>query len=200
MLVLNGDVPGLTGGLLRELVETHRRERASGTVLSFEPADVRAYGRIVRDGSSHLARIVEARDASEEELGLREVNSGIYVFRAEKLWPAIDRLEAHNAQGELYITDTLGFLVAGQVLEHQGVATLFAFVAVGMTVAALSFAAIALRFGGSQADRYYSGRLSFPISYPNALAAVFLIGFWPAVVLAGRPSSPFVRGPLEAVC
>jgi bifunctional UDP-N-acetylglucosamine pyrophosphorylase/glucosamine-1-phosphate N-acetyltransferase len=112
VLVLNGDVPGLTAELLHELVGTHRRERAAGTVLSFEPADVRAYGRIVRDGGDHLARIVEARDASEEELDLGEVNSGIYVFKAEKLWPAIDRLEAHNAQGELYVTDTLGFLVA----------------------------------------------------------------------------------------
>src|SRR5262249_20136541 len=76
-----------------------------------EPPEVREYGRIVRDGNGHLARIVEARDASDEELGLREVNSGIYVFKAAKLWPAIERLEAQNAQGELYVTDTLGFLV-----------------------------------------------------------------------------------------
>ena len=59
-----------------------------------------------------LARIVEAADASPEELALREVNSGIYVFRADKLWPVLDRLEPHNAQGELYVTDTLGLLVA----------------------------------------------------------------------------------------
>jgi bifunctional UDP-N-acetylglucosamine pyrophosphorylase/glucosamine-1-phosphate N-acetyltransferase len=81
-------------------------------VLSFEPADVRAYGRIVRHGDGWLAKIVEAGDATAEELALREVNSGIYVFRAEKLWPALDRLEPHNVQGELYVTDTLGFLVA----------------------------------------------------------------------------------------
>src|SRR4051812_30605682 len=109
--VLNGDVPGLTAELFRDLLATHRGANAAATVLSFEPPDARAYGRIVRDGSGRLARIVEARDASEEELTLTEVNSGIYVFRAEKLWPAIDRLEAHNAQGELYVTDTLGFLV-----------------------------------------------------------------------------------------
>jgi bifunctional UDP-N-acetylglucosamine pyrophosphorylase/glucosamine-1-phosphate N-acetyltransferase len=80
-------------------------------VLSFEPADLRTYGRIVRDGGARLARIVEAGDATPDELALREVNSGIYVFRAEKLWPALERLEPHNAQGELYVTDTLGFLV-----------------------------------------------------------------------------------------
>jgi len=111
VLVLNGDVPGLTVQLLSDLLQTHRGENAAATVLSFEPADVRAYGRIVRDADGHLARIVESGDASDDELALGEVNSGIYVFRAAKLWPALERLEPHNAQGELYVTDTLGFLV-----------------------------------------------------------------------------------------
>jgi bifunctional UDP-N-acetylglucosamine pyrophosphorylase / glucosamine-1-phosphate N-acetyltransferase len=111
ILVLNGDVPALTAGLVRALVETHRSAGAAGTVLSFEPPDARAYGRIVRDATGGLARIVEAADASAAELALKEVNSGIYVFRAERLWPALERLEPHNAQGELYVTDTLGLLV-----------------------------------------------------------------------------------------
>ena len=111
MLVLNGDVPALTAETLRALLETHSRAGAAGTVLSFEPADLRSYGRIVRDGNGGLARIVEAGDASPEELALGEVNSGIYVFRAEKLWPALDRLKPHNVQGELYLTDTIGLLV-----------------------------------------------------------------------------------------
>jgi bifunctional UDP-N-acetylglucosamine pyrophosphorylase/glucosamine-1-phosphate N-acetyltransferase len=111
VLVLNGDVPALTPEVVRELVATHRREGASATVLAFEPADARSYGRVVRDGDGKLARIVEAGDASPDELALSEVNSGIYVFRAERLWPVLDRLEPHNAQGELYVTDTLGLLV-----------------------------------------------------------------------------------------
>jgi bifunctional UDP-N-acetylglucosamine pyrophosphorylase / glucosamine-1-phosphate N-acetyltransferase len=111
VLVLNGDVPGLSPQTLRDLLETHRRENAAGTVLSFEPEDVREYGRIVRDGEGRLARIVEARDCSSQELEVREVNSGIYVFRGELLWPLLDRLEPKNAQGELYVTDTLGLLV-----------------------------------------------------------------------------------------
>jgi bifunctional UDP-N-acetylglucosamine pyrophosphorylase/glucosamine-1-phosphate N-acetyltransferase len=133
VLVLNGDVPGLTPQLLTGLLDTHRREEAAATVVSFEPADVRAYGRIVRDDGGHLARIVEAGDASDDEIGLTEVNSGIYVFRAAKLWPALDRLQPQNAQGELYITDTLGFLVgdgdavavyaAADPLEVEGINT-----------------------------------------------------------------------------
>ncbi|MGH2998241.1 MAG: bifunctional UDP-N-acetylglucosamine diphosphorylase/glucosamine-1-phosphate N-acetyltransferase GlmU, partial [Gaiellaceae bacterium] len=113
VLVLNGDVPALTPETVRALVDTHRTAGAAATVLSFEPDDARAYGRIVRDGDGRLARIVEAADATRDELALREVNSGIYVFRAEALWPVLDRLEPHNAQGELYVTDTLGLLVAG---------------------------------------------------------------------------------------
>ncbi|HEX7526337.1 MAG TPA: NTP transferase domain-containing protein, partial [Gaiellaceae bacterium] len=111
VVVLNGDVPALTSELVRALVEAHRAAGAAGTVLSFEPSDLRAYGRIVRDARCGLARIVEAGDASPEELALGEVNSGIYVFQAEKLWPLLERLEPHNSQGELYVTDTLGLLV-----------------------------------------------------------------------------------------
>ena len=133
VLVLSGDTPLLTAHLLRDLVETHRRERAAATVLSFEPSDPRAYGRIVRDGDSRLARIVEARDATPDELDLREVNSSIYVFAADKLWPALERLQPHNAQGELYLTDTISFLVgdgepvsihvAPDALEAEGINT-----------------------------------------------------------------------------
>jgi bifunctional UDP-N-acetylglucosamine pyrophosphorylase / glucosamine-1-phosphate N-acetyltransferase len=111
VLVLNGDVPALRPETIQALVDTHRSANAAATVLSFEPAVAGAYGRVVRNGDGRLARIVEAVDASAEELALGEVNSGIYVFRAEKLWPALERLDAHNAQGELYVTDTLGLLV-----------------------------------------------------------------------------------------
>ena len=133
VLVLNGDVPALRSETIVSLVETHRAAGAAATVLSFEPADAGAYGRVVRDADGGLARIVEARDATEEELALGEVNSGIYVFSADKLWPALERLDPHNAQGELYVTDTLGLLVgegetcavqlASDPLEADGVNT-----------------------------------------------------------------------------
>ncbi len=111
LLVLNGDVPGLTGRLLADLLETHRAAGAAATLLSFEPPNPRSYGRVLRDASGFVTKIVEAGDASSEELELTEVNSGIYVFDSARLWPTLERLEPHNAQGELYITDTIGLLV-----------------------------------------------------------------------------------------
>jgi bifunctional UDP-N-acetylglucosamine pyrophosphorylase/glucosamine-1-phosphate N-acetyltransferase len=107
VLVVTGDAATITSELLARLLETHRAESAAATVLSFELAEPGAYGRIVRDGDGGLQAIVEARDASPEELELREVNSSIYVFDAAKLWPALERLKPENAQGELYLTDTV---------------------------------------------------------------------------------------------
>jgi bifunctional UDP-N-acetylglucosamine pyrophosphorylase/glucosamine-1-phosphate N-acetyltransferase len=120
VLVLNGDVPGIRAELLLELVDTHRVATADATVLTFEPPDPRRYGRVVRDAEGGVAKIVEAGDASEDELAVAEVNSGMYVFRADRLWPALERLESRNAQGELYITDTVGLLVGdgGRVAAH----------------------------------------------------------------------------------
>jgi len=112
LLVLNGDVPALRPETIAALVETHRETGAAATVLSFEPGEAGAYGRVVRNSDGGLERIVEARDASPEVLALGEVNSGIYVFDAAKLWPALERLTPQNAQGELYVTDTLGILAA----------------------------------------------------------------------------------------
>jgi len=112
VLVLSGDTPLLTSALLRRLVETHRQEKAAATVLSFCPEDVRSYGRVLRDEKGRVSAIVEAGDASPEDLAVREVNSSIYVFRAEKLWPALEQLEPANAQGEFYLTDAILSLVS----------------------------------------------------------------------------------------
>jgi bifunctional UDP-N-acetylglucosamine pyrophosphorylase/glucosamine-1-phosphate N-acetyltransferase len=118
VLVVTGDAATITSELLAALLETHRSAGAAATVLSFEPAEPGAYGRIVRDGGA-LQAIVEARDAGEQEVAIREVNSSIYVFDAAKLWPALERLTPQNAQGELYLTDTVRDLVAAG--EHVAV-------------------------------------------------------------------------------
>jgi bifunctional UDP-N-acetylglucosamine pyrophosphorylase/glucosamine-1-phosphate N-acetyltransferase len=133
VLVLNGDVPALSADVLAALLAEHRTTNAAATVLSFEPPDSREYGRVIRNTDGSLARIVEAGDATPDELEVREVNSGIYVFRADRLWSALDRLQPKNAQGELYVTDTLGFLVedgepvavqlAPDPLEAEGINT-----------------------------------------------------------------------------
>jgi bifunctional UDP-N-acetylglucosamine pyrophosphorylase/glucosamine-1-phosphate N-acetyltransferase len=110
-LVVSGDHPLLTPELLRGLVDQHDASGAAATVLSFEPPHPRSYGRIVRDANGGLQAIVEAADATEDQLAIREVNSSIYVFATAQLWPAVDRLEPKNAQGELYLTDVVRLLV-----------------------------------------------------------------------------------------
>ena len=112
VLVLSGDTPLLTTALLEALVAEHLGEGAAATILSFVPEDARAYGRIVRGPDGTVEGIVEAGDATPEQLELQECNSSIYVFRSDLLWPALDRLEPHNVQGELYLTDAVRDLVA----------------------------------------------------------------------------------------
>ena len=111
VLVLSGDTPLLTTELLADLVAHHRAEGAGCTVLSFIPPDIRSYGRVVRDDRGLLKAIVEAVDATPEILAVNEANSSIYVFESELLWPAIEGLDSHNAQGELYLTDAVRAIV-----------------------------------------------------------------------------------------
>jgi len=111
VLVLSGDTPLLTAELLEQLVAAHRDAGSAATVLTFTPADVRSYGRVLRGADGGVSAIVEAGDATPEELRVGECNSSIYVFRAELLWPALDRLQPANAQGELYLTDAVRDLV-----------------------------------------------------------------------------------------
>jgi bifunctional UDP-N-acetylglucosamine pyrophosphorylase/glucosamine-1-phosphate N-acetyltransferase len=122
LLVLSGDTPRLSPELVRDLLEAHRREGAAATVLSFRPGDPREYGRIIR-----------AADATPEQLAVDEVNSSIYVFDAERLWPALEQLDTANRQGELYLTDAVrnlvengervGAYVAPDPTEAEGVNT-----------------------------------------------------------------------------
>jgi bifunctional UDP-N-acetylglucosamine pyrophosphorylase/glucosamine-1-phosphate N-acetyltransferase len=112
VLVVAGDSPLLTSGVLEELVAAHRRESAAVTVLSIESDDHRPYGRILRDERGELAAIVEETDATPEQLAIRERNSSTYVFAATALWEALGRLEPANVQGELYLTDAIRHLVA----------------------------------------------------------------------------------------
>jgi bifunctional UDP-N-acetylglucosamine pyrophosphorylase / glucosamine-1-phosphate N-acetyltransferase len=112
VLVLDAAAPLLTEEHLRELVAEHEREGAAVTILSFESTRGLPYGRIIRAADGAVEAIVEEADASPEQRAIRELNSSIYVFEAAPLWEALERLDAHNAQGELYLTDAIAHIVA----------------------------------------------------------------------------------------
>ncbi|KAB1435894.1 sugar phosphate nucleotidyltransferase [Candidatus Galacturonibacter soehngenii] len=123
ILVLFGDTPLITGKTLGKLVEFHRTQQNKVTVLSAKVEDPTGYGRIIRSKDNSFLKSVEHKDASEEELLSKEVNSGMYVFDAKELSIALDALTTNNAQGEYYLPDTLtiiknkGFKVDAYVLE-----------------------------------------------------------------------------------
>lgn len=108
VVVTYGDVPLLTGSLLAELVATHERDGNAVTVLTAVLADAAGYGRILRAADGTVTGIREHKDASADELLIREVNSGIYAFDAAVLRDALGHVTTNNAQGEKYLTDVLG--------------------------------------------------------------------------------------------
>jgi bifunctional UDP-N-acetylglucosamine pyrophosphorylase/glucosamine-1-phosphate N-acetyltransferase len=115
LLVLNGDLPTIRASTLRSFVARHRRSGATLSVLSAEVPDPTGYGRVVRDGQGRIRAVVEQKDASAEERGIREINCGIYCARAEPLLRMLRRLTPNNAQGEYYLTDAVrGLLEQGE--------------------------------------------------------------------------------------
>lgn len=111
LLVLYTDTPLLEPDTLVRLVEAHRNAGAAATVLTAEVDDPVGYGRIMRDPGGRLLGIVEERDATPDEARIREINSGIYCFRAGPLFEVLPALSADNAQGEYYLTDAVGLLI-----------------------------------------------------------------------------------------
>lgn len=123
VLVLPGDAPLLRPGTIARLVEQHRSSGAAATMLSAVVDDPTGYGRVLRGKDDRVSRIVEQRDASEEELRITEVNTSIYVFRRSLLAPALRRIEPDNTQGEYYLTDVVEVLnSAGHRVEAVVVA------------------------------------------------------------------------------
>ncbi len=105
VVILMGDVPLITAEAIAVLAEAHT---GGATVLTMEVDEPGAYGRVVRDGES--VRIVEARDATPEQLAIGEVNTGIYCFDGGALKDALGRIGTDNAQGEYYLPDVLDHL------------------------------------------------------------------------------------------
>src|ERR1700734_4026642 len=110
VIVLPGDAPLLRTETLAALLDTHRRGDAAATILSAELADPGTYGRIVRDAEGRVLAIVEDSALTVEQRAIREVNSSIYCFTLEKLWPCLASLRPENAHRELYLTDVIAVL------------------------------------------------------------------------------------------
>ncbi|MFE1644564.1 bifunctional UDP-N-acetylglucosamine diphosphorylase/glucosamine-1-phosphate N-acetyltransferase GlmU [Microbacterium sp. P01] len=110
VLVLSGDVPLLDAETLAALVRSHRESNAAVTLLSARLPDATGYGRIIRDGSGAVRRIVEQKDATEDEASVQEINAGVYVFQAEPLRSHLALVGTGNAQGEKYLTDVIALL------------------------------------------------------------------------------------------
>ena len=113
VIVLAGDVPLLPGEALMRLLGHHHGTGAAATLLTAELDDPTGYGRVLRDAQGHVARIVEEKDASSAERAVREWNPSLYAFDSQALWQSLERVTPANAQGEYYLTDTIGIL-AGQ--------------------------------------------------------------------------------------
>ncbi len=111
LLVLSGDAPLLSVGTLRNLVERHATSGAAATILTTCPADAMARGRVLRDDKGGITRIVEERDASQNQKGIAEINTGTYCFDAGALFDALECVSRDNDQSEYYLTDVIEILV-----------------------------------------------------------------------------------------
>jgi bifunctional UDP-N-acetylglucosamine pyrophosphorylase/glucosamine-1-phosphate N-acetyltransferase len=123
VVILSGDVPLVSAETISELVRAHERGGADATMASTVLEDPSGYGRVVRDGEGAVVAVVETKtdgDATPEQLLIREVNTGVYVFSARALREALPRLSADNAQGELYLPQALDLIRAdgGTVAAH----------------------------------------------------------------------------------
>lgn len=112
LVILSGDVPLIRVETLRNLIDHHRRAGADCTILSVRLENPTGYGRIIRDEQHAFTKIVEHKDATEEERHVKEINSGIYCFDSEKLYAALKQVEPANEQGEYYLTDAPKILLA----------------------------------------------------------------------------------------
>ena len=123
LLLLCGDVPLLQEKTLRALIDHHRQHAACVTILTAAMDNPAGYGRIIR-GAGGVDRIVEEKDATESERQVREINTGIYLFRTPQVFSLLRDVDNRNAQGEYYLTDVVaaarqaGELVEALLIDH----------------------------------------------------------------------------------
>lgn len=110
VLVLNGDIPLIRKSSIKDFLDFHKIEKNSCSVLSTMVDNPKTYGRIVRDNDNLFYKIVEDKDANEDELKINEINIGIYAFTGIDLKESISLIDANNSQNELYLTDCIEIL------------------------------------------------------------------------------------------
>ena len=120
LLVLCGDTPLVQGTTLSKLVKKHTETKAVATVLTALMEDPTGYGRIIRDKKGTVEKIVEQKDATEEQLKTQEINTGAYCFDSKELYRALQSVTPANSQGEYYLTDVLEiFVKKGQLVQAE---------------------------------------------------------------------------------
>ncbi len=110
ILLLSGDVPLIRAETMRKLINHHQATAAACTILGVRLENPTGYGRIIRNPQGAFEKIVEQKDATDEERQVREINSGIYCFESQDLFEALQRIEPKNQQGEYYLTDVCEIL------------------------------------------------------------------------------------------
>ncbi len=110
LLILCGDTPLLTVELLKNFVAAHESSNCAATVMTAKMPDATGYGRIIYAADGSLKKIVEDKDATDDEKKILEVNAGVYCFDVQKLFDALAKVKNDNAQGEYYLPDVLPIL------------------------------------------------------------------------------------------
>ncbi len=107
ILVVCGDTPLIDPSTLESLIEEFKGAGCTAAVLTALLDDPTGYGRVIRDSQGNISKIVEQKDADPDELAVKEINTGIYLFASAGLFDMLSRLDADNAQGEYYLTDII---------------------------------------------------------------------------------------------
>lgn len=114
ILILNGDAPLITEQTLKRLIKTHETEKATLTLLTAVLSEPEGYGRVIRDRSGRIRKVMEEKDATPSEQAIREINTGFYTVDKAFLFDALESLKTDNSQGEYYLTD----IVAAAIKQH----------------------------------------------------------------------------------
>lgn len=110
VLILSGDVPFLTEASLQKLMNYHYKTEAVATILTADLDNPESYGRIIRNVDGSVKKIVEYKDATEQDRAVKEINSGIYLFDKKKLFEGLQHITPNNVQNEYYLTDIFEYL------------------------------------------------------------------------------------------